>query len=93
MVPKSIILSQVNQVKTLGLWLALVCLVLGSIACYYLANRNYKPVLGLIQTVSELFDQGQQLKQTIHHYIPVIRADFLNRLIRGRINSTSLSRH
>lgn len=90
-VPKEIVLSQVNEVKGHALWLFFGCFVLGTIVCYCLAITNYSPVRRLMNVVSELSDQKEKLKMTIHSYLPVVRSDYLSRLIRGRVHSHSLN--
>lgn len=90
-VPKKIVLAQVEEVKSLALLLFLICFVLGGAACHYLAFRNYAPVRRLMKSVSDLSDQREKLNTAIHDYLPIVRSDYLNRLIRGRIHSHSLN--
>ena len=91
-VPKHIVLAQVEEVKSHALLLFLLCFILGGAACYYLAFRNYMPVRKLLKSISELTDQREKLNTTLHQYLPIVRSDYLSRLIRGRIHSDSLNR-
>lgn len=50
-VPENVVLAQVNTAKTWALVLVVFSLIVGVIACYYLASRNYKPIQKIVQTI------------------------------------------
>ncbi|MCR2806226.1 helix-turn-helix domain-containing protein [Paenibacillus soyae] len=51
MLPKGVVLSKVNETKSLALMLMLVCIVAGVTVSYYLAYKNHRPIRELIHTI------------------------------------------
>ncbi|RXZ82941.1 helix-turn-helix domain-containing protein [Paenibacillaceae bacterium] len=49
--PKEVVLSKVNETKSLALLLVLICFAAGLAVSYYLAYKNHRPVRELIQAI------------------------------------------
>ena len=72
-VPKHIVLSKVNTVRTWAIYLVLCCFLIGIIVSYILANRNYRPIQELVTTIlkgknqskEELSNEMDFIKQTV----------------------------
>jgi len=57
--PKKVVLSQVQILKTWAISLVIVLFVLGIIISYYLANRNYRPIQEVVDTIITKSNQDQ----------------------------------
>ncbi|CAM4137811.1 helix-turn-helix domain-containing protein [Paenibacillus alkaliterrae] len=113
-VPKSVVLSQVNTLKKWAILVVFFCIAGGGMICYHMAYRNYRPIRELVHavingrksdqhkdhhnefelirtTVSHLFVKEKDLEDQLSRNLPVIQADFLSRLIRGRVDATTVS--
>ncbi|KAB8136778.1 AraC family transcriptional regulator [Gracilibacillus oryzae] len=111
-VPKEIVLTQVNHVKSWAFGMLLISVVIGIIVSYYLANRNYRPIRDVVNTVignnqpkGPFKNELDLIKQSIAGYIhkqsqlnrliarqePVIRSDFILRMVRGQVDVTTMS--
>ncbi|MFD0713529.1 helix-turn-helix domain-containing protein [Paenibacillus sp. GCM10027626] len=50
-VPRSIIMSGVDEIKTRAIILLVICLMAGMVACYLMAYRNYSPIRDMIEAI------------------------------------------
>lgn len=112
-IPKTIILSKVNETKSLALILVLLCAVGGLTVAYYLAYKNHRPIRELIHTIlqgknisgagirnefafikNELVSsivEEKQMRGVLSQQKPVIQADFISRLMKGFVDTDSLT--
>nr|WP_275691079.1 AraC family transcriptional regulator [Paenibacillus aceris] len=51
-IPKAVVLSQVNAVKMWAITVVLLCLAGGGAVCYYMAYRHYRPIRDLVHAVA-----------------------------------------
>ncbi len=103
-VPKSVILSKINDMKLLAIFLIGIIIVLGFAASYLLTRNNYHPIKQLVQTLTKgshkvdmneidfiykqivgLSKEGEELKLAVSQFKPVVRTEFVNRLLRGQV--------
>lgn len=115
-VPKDIVLSRVNEVKSLALVLVLLCLLAGIIVSYYLTYKNHSPIRDVIHailtgkqesnhetTIKNEFDfiknavvtslnEENKLRNVLNQQAPVIKADFISRLIKGNVDASSITK-
>jgi two-component system response regulator YesN len=111
-IPKTIILSKVNETKSLALLLVLLCMAGGFAVSYYLAYKNHRPIRELIHTIlqgknmsgvairnefafirNELLSsivEEKQMRGVLSQQKPVIQADFISRLMKGFVDTSSL---
>ncbi|WP_214630547.1 helix-turn-helix domain-containing protein [Paenibacillus agaridevorans] len=111
-IPKTIILSKVNETKSLALLLLLLCMAGGFAVSYYLAYKNHRPIRELIHTIlqgknmsgvairnefafirNELLSsivEEKQMRGVLSQQKPVIQADFISRLMKGFVDTSSL---
>jgi two-component system, response regulator YesN len=110
-VPKDIVLSKVNQVKTWAFGMLILFIVIGVVVSYYLANRNYQPIREVVHTVigknrpkgkftNEIdlikemivssMNKQSQLHQVVSQQEPVIRSNFILRMLRGQVDIASM---
>ncbi|MCR8635323.1 helix-turn-helix domain-containing protein [Paenibacillus radicis (ex Xue et al. 2023)] len=106
--PKEIFLQPVYVLKSKAIGLFILCLILGAVAAYLMAYRNYVPLRHIVNavlqgrspvlrskgneyeflqnTIEESFMKEQHLQGIISQQVPVIRANFLSRLLRGHVD-------
>lgn len=110
-VPREYVLSKVNNVKSWALGMMLISIVIGIIVSYYLANKNYRPIRDVVntvignnrpkgkftnemdlikQTILSSMHEQPQLRRIVSQQKPVIRANFILRLIRGQVDVTTI---
>ncbi|MGM7719802.1 AraC family transcriptional regulator [Metabacillus sp. Hm71] len=111
LVPREVVLSEVNNVKSWALGMMFISIIIGIVVSYYLANRNYRPIREVVKTVigtnrangkytneMELIketivssmNKQSQLKRIVSQQEPVIRSNFILRLIRGQVDVSTL---
>ncbi|WP_029192182.1 helix-turn-helix domain-containing protein [Paenibacillus harenae] len=111
--PKDILLSKVNETKSLAGLLVMVCFTAGLACSYYFAYKNHRPIRELIQTIlqgknmpdieikneitfikNELMtsiDEEKKMRLLLVQQAPVIQSDFISRLIKGYVDTKSLT--
>ncbi|NHN33775.1 helix-turn-helix domain-containing protein [Paenibacillus agricola] len=110
-IPMNLYLERVNVLKWTAYSLFLLCLLVGVIAAYLLAFKNYSPIKQLVcaiqknkklpydspvrneytfiqETIEGAFVEEQNLRGLLFQQSPVIRANFLLRLIRGNFKQS-----
>ncbi|WP_046173601.1 AraC family transcriptional regulator [Domibacillus indicus] len=114
LVPREFVLSKVNNVKLWALSMMLVSIIIGVVVSYYLANKNYRPIREVVntvigknnpmgkftnemdlikQTILSSMDEQSQLQRIVSQQKPVIRSNFLLRLIRGQVDVTTIPKN
>ncbi|GIN71223.1 putative HTH-type transcriptional regulator YtdP [Bacillus sp. J14TS2] len=68
-IPKNIVMKEVNTVKTLAVILLLICLVGGFVACYSLARHHYIPVRNLVESIIKNVNRKDEVKINEYHLI------------------------
>ncbi len=115
-VPKEVVLSRVNEVKSLALFLVILCLLAGILVSYFLTYKNHNPIREVIYAIlkvkndkSEIrqinneFDfikdavvssmnEGNQLRTELNQQAPVIKADFIMRLFKGNVYTSTMTK-
>ncbi|MFC0210993.1 AraC family transcriptional regulator [Paenibacillus chartarius] len=113
LVPKSVVLKRVNEIKAWALALLAFVVAAGSAAAYWMAYRSYSPIRDLVYTISkgrsvqrnesaneyefirnsitESLAEGKELKTKLAGHLPVVRAHFLNRLLKGQVDPAELA--
>lgn len=112
LVPKSVVLKRVNEIKGWALTLLAAVVAAGTVAAYWMAYRSYSPIRDLVYTlvngknaekpvlvneyeflktsIAETLAEGKELKEKLEGHLPVVRAYFLTRLLRGHAEPSSL---
>ncbi|OAS20634.1 helix-turn-helix domain-containing protein [Paenibacillus oryzisoli] len=113
LVPKSVVLERVNEMKTWAIYLIILVVAAGSAAAYWMAYRSYSPIRDLVYAInkgksvprnspSNEYDfirnsiaasvaEGKALEQQLAGHLPVVRANFLTRLLKGDVEQTELT--
>lgn len=68
-IPKSVVMKEVNMVKTLAVSLLLFCLAGGLAACFCLARYHYIPVRNLVESIVENVNKRGEFKKNEYHII------------------------
>ncbi|WP_100408471.1 AraC family transcriptional regulator [Bacillus solitudinis] len=113
-VPKNIVIAQVNEVKSWAMIVMAVLFIIGILLSFYLANKNYRPIREIVNTVIgksrpngefqneiELIKQTivssmkkeSQLSQIVLQQEPVIKSNFMYRLLKGQVDVDNVSRN
>ncbi|MDF2650999.1 MAG: helix-turn-helix protein [Paenibacillus sp.] len=112
-VPQSIVMQSVNKLKAQAEVLMVLYLLVGAIASYLLAYRNYNPIRELVLLLqkgksaphskeTDEFDyikrmlsgsayEERQLRDKLSRQKPIIRANFLSRLLRGHVDISAMT--
>ncbi|MEF3302351.1 helix-turn-helix domain-containing protein [Paenibacillus sp. GYB003] len=112
LVPQSVMLERVNDIKAWALTLLGVALAAGAVACYWMAYRSYSPIRDMMMAVmngkqpgqpvlvneyefiktsiAETLAEGKEIKEKLEGHIPVVRAYFLTRLLKGQADAAAL---
>ncbi|MFC4320089.1 AraC family transcriptional regulator [Litchfieldia salsa] len=111
LVPREIVLSGVNYVKSWAYGLLILFIVIGIVVSYYLAMRNYRPIREVVNTVighnrpkgnfsNEMdlikesivssINKQSQLHRIVAQQEPVIRSNFILRVIRGQVDIAAM---
>jgi two-component system response regulator YesN len=80
-VPKEIVLSQVNVLKTWAVFLVMVCLLVGITVSYYFAHKNYRPIRDVVQEIIK--------RKSMTHVAVENDYDFIKETILTSINNES----
>ncbi|MFE5319405.1 helix-turn-helix domain-containing protein [Paenibacillus sp. NPDC056579] len=113
--PRDIYMQKVNAVKLTAMWLFALYLVVGLIASYGMAYRNYRPVKQMLkfivkdhpvpasartneyefiqESLESVLDEQKHLQGQLQHQAPIMRANFLTKLIRGLVDHSEDIRH
>lgn len=113
LVPKSVVLERVNEIKTWAIYLLILVVAAGSAAAYWMAYRSYSPIRDLVYAInkgknvprgglSNEYDyirnsiaasvaEGKALEQQLAGHLPVVRANFLTRLLKGEVDPAELT--
>ncbi|MDR6552080.1 helix-turn-helix domain-containing protein [Paenibacillus qinlingensis] len=113
LVPKSVVLERVNEMKTWAIYLLILVVAAGSAAAYWMAYRSYSPIRDLVfsinkgnnvprQGLSNEYEfirnsiaasvaEGKALEQQLAGHLPVVRANFLTRLLKGEVDPSELT--
>lgn len=113
LVPKSVVLEKVYEIKAWALILLAFVVAAGSAAAYWMAYRSYSPIRDLVYTITkgrsvqrsgyaneyefirnsitESIAEGKELKTKLAGHLPVVRAHFLNRLLKGQVDRAELA--
>ncbi|GIN55970.1 putative HTH-type transcriptional regulator YtdP [Lederbergia ruris] len=68
-IPKSVVMQEVNTIKTLAISLLVICLAGGLIACFILARHHYIPVRDLVESILKNVNRIGGLKTNEYHII------------------------
>lgn len=111
LIPRNFVLTKVNSVKSWAFGMLLLSIIIGIVVSYYLANRNYRPIREVVNTVigknnskgkftNEIdlikhtivnsMNEQSQLKRIVSQQKPVIRSNFILRLLRGQVDVTTI---
>ncbi|GAA3407497.1 helix-turn-helix domain-containing protein [Paenibacillus hodogayensis] len=117
-VPRDVVMQRVNKLKSYAIMLLCFYLLVGAIASYLLAYRNYNPIREMVQLLqkakgaetkdtnesneSNEFDyikrmlsgtayEEKQLRDKLTRQTPIIQANFLSRLLRGRVDVAAMT--
>ncbi|WP_121609113.1 AraC family transcriptional regulator [Mesobacillus foraminis] len=114
LVPKEVVLSKVNNVKSWAMGMMLISIMIGIVVSYYLANKNYRPIREVVrtvigknspkgkftnemdlirQTILSSMSEQSQLQRIVSQQKPVIRSNFILRLIRGQVDATAIPKN
>ncbi|GFZ90810.1 putative HTH-type transcriptional regulator YtdP [Paenibacillus marchantiophytorum] len=113
LVPKSVVLERVNEMKTWALFLLVLVVAAGSAAAYWMAYRSYSPIRDLVyslnkgksdprpgianeyefirNSIAESVAEGKALEQQLAGHLPVVRATFLTRLLKGEVEQAEIT--
>ncbi|NQX64152.1 helix-turn-helix domain-containing protein [Paenibacillus qinlingensis] len=113
LVPKSVVLERVNEIKTWAIYLLVLVVAAGSAAAYWMAYRSYSPIRDLVYAINKgknvprnglsneyefirnsiaaSVAEGKALEQQLAGHLPVVRANFLTRLLKGEVDHTELT--
>ncbi|GAA3410274.1 helix-turn-helix domain-containing protein [Paenibacillus hodogayensis] len=113
LVPETVVLQTVNEVKGWALALLALAVVAGAGVAYWMAYRSYSPIRDMMMAITngkladtppqlgneyefiktsivETMAEGKEMRQKLEGHLPVVRAYFLSRLLRGQADSTEL---
>ncbi|MBT2758092.1 AraC family transcriptional regulator [Mesobacillus foraminis] len=111
LVPREIVLSGVNLVKSQAYGMLILFILIGVVVSYYLAKRNYQPIHEVVNTVigqnrpkgkfsNEMdlikesivssMNKQSQFNRIVAQQEPVIRANFILRVIRGQVDIAAM---
>ncbi|CAM3608734.1 AraC family transcriptional regulator [Marinicrinis lubricantis] len=107
-VPDHVFWEKVNMVKTTAIILLLCSLAAGTIVCYLMTKRAYRPLKEIISyirgrkhapvsagmneyeliksSVLDSYEKQEELQETLYRQTPVIRSNFLGRLLKGYVD-------
>ncbi|HEY5583827.1 MAG TPA: helix-turn-helix domain-containing protein [Ruminiclostridium sp.] len=57
-IPRNIFMEKANYIRNITLFFVAICFLLGIVAIYFLANRNYSPIKRMVESISSLLGEG-----------------------------------
>ncbi|MNI04835.1 hypothetical protein D3C73_577710 [compost metagenome] len=90
LVPQSVVLERVNEIKTWALYLLVFVIAAGSAAAYWMAYRSYSPIRDLVYTINK--GKGEQRSRHANEY-EFIRTSIAESLAEGKELEQKLAGH
>ncbi|MEN6314222.1 MAG: helix-turn-helix domain-containing protein [Clostridiaceae bacterium] len=86
LVPKSVYMHEIDKIKAYTVFLIILCLIIGIIAAYLLANKNYSPIKKIMNYIKDIsandntgcneYEIIESAIQSSHHEITELKETF-----------------